>query len=123
MPEIGRKKGGIDRWQKLRTGPALSDTVRAAGGPAAAPDSVTRRGPVMPGELSAAAVVTLRTARGSTRSTARGSVRMTVRAEASPVRTGLNYSFGTKKYCHQIRNFHGILTIVFCTFPVIINEF
>ena len=22
-------------------------------------------------------------------------------------RTGLNYSFGTKKYCHQIRKFHG----------------
>ena len=27
---------------------------------------------------------------------------------ASTVRTGLNYSFGTKKYCHQIRKFHGI---------------
>ena len=25
------------------------------------------------------------------------------------LRTGLNYSFGTKKYCHQIRKFHGII--------------
>ena len=29
--------------------------------------------------------------------------------DAVTVRTGLNYSFGTKKYCHQIRKFHGIL--------------
>ena len=33
-----------------------------------------------------------------------------------PVRTGLNYSFGMKKYCHQIRTFHGIFTIVFANF-------
>ena len=26
------------------------------------------------------------------------------------LRTGLNYSFGTEKYCHQIREFHEIFT-------------
>ena len=38
------------------------------------------------------------------------------------LRTGLNYSFGTKKYCHQIRKFHGIF-IFFCNFSAIVNEF
>jgi hypothetical protein len=32
------------------------------------------------------------------------------------LRTGLNYSFGTKKYCHQIRKFQGIILSFFLQF-------
>ena len=47
------------------------------------------------------------------------SVRASAAADAPQVRIGLNYSFGTKKYCHQIRKSHGI----FIFFSEILNEF
>ena len=45
-------------------------------------------------------------------------------AGAEHLRIRLNYSFGTKKYCHQIQNFDGFVAMInFKLFSAILNEF